>query len=353
MPQENNNFNKLRTVFFFSLIVLLGIILLYVFRPFFYPIFWAGIIAILFYPVYLRLLKYLKWPALSSISTLLIIIVVLFLPLTFLFSLIINESIELYQSVAQGNLINKVQNVAGWLQNTPLNPYLESVRNNWTGYAGKAAQNISLFLFNNLKAFTQNSIRFVFMLFIMFYSLFFFLKDGPRILKRLMHLSPLGDKYEAMLYDRFTSTARATLKGSFIVGTIQGTLGGILFWLTGIEGALIWGVLMTALSVIPGIGSSFIWLPAGIIMLALGNFWQGLTILIIGALLISTIDNILRPPLVGKDIQMHPLIVLFSTLGGIFLFGISGFIIGPVIAALFLAIMTIYEHHYKSELNRN
>ena len=185
------------------------------------------------------------------------------------------------------------------------------------------------------------------------YSLYFFFKDGPKILSRIMHLSPLGDQYEKMLYERFTSTARATLKGTFIVGSIQGIIGGILFWLTGVEGALIWGVIMIALSLIPGIGSFLIWMPTGIIMLALGNLWQGLTILLVGAFIISTIDNLIRPPLVGKDIQMHPLIVLFSTLGGIFLFGISGFVIGPVLAALFIAVMSIYEEHYKRELNDN
>ncbi len=353
MIKDVANFQKMRNIFFFSLILILGIILLYVFRPFFYPIFWAAVIAVLFYPLYKFICKHLKWQVTSSIITLMLVILILFIPLTLLFSLVINESIDLYQNVAQGNLINKVQGVAGWLEKTPFDPYLQSIRDNWTGYASKAAQNISLFLFNNLKAFTQNSIKFVFMLFIMFYSLFFFIKDGPQMLKRLMRLSPLGDQHEAMLYKRFTSTVRATIKGTFIIGGIQGCLGGLLFWITGIEGALIWGIIMTALSVIPGIGSFLIWLPAGIIMLALGNFWQGIIILLVGTLIISTIDNLLRPLLVGKDIQMHPLIVLFSTLGGIFLFGISGFVIGPIIAALFFSIISIYEHIYNNELENN
>lgn len=196
------------------------------------------------------------------------------------------------------------------------------------------------------------SVKFVFMLFIMFYTLFFFFKDGPRLLKYLMRVSPLGDKYEAMLYEKFTSTARATLKSTLIVGGLQGTLGGIFFWIAGVEGALVWGIIMIALSVIPAIGSFIIWLPTGIIMLALGNIWQGLLILI-GGMFISIIDNIIRPPLVGKDTQMHPLIVLFTTLGGIFLFGISGFVIGPIIASLFLAIISIYNFYYRGELDSN
>ena len=156
-----------------------------------------------------------------------------------------------------------------------------------------------------------------------------------------------------MLYEKFRSTARATLKGTFIVGGVQGIIGGILFWATGIEGALIWCIIMIALSAIPAVGPSIVWFPAGVIMLALGNFWQGITILLVGLLVISTIDNFIRPKLVGKDIQMHPLLVLFATLGGIFLFGISGFVIGPVIASLFIAVMAIYDHHYRNELQNN
>jgi len=347
------NFNKMRSVFFFSLIIILSIVLLYIFQPFFYPIFWAAIIAITFYPLYKWILRYLKWPGLSSLITLILIFVILFIPLITLSSLVVNESINLYNKASSGDWFGQVKNASHWFDNTSLAPLSEKLQTNWASYAESAAKNVSLFLFEGIKSLTQNSVRFVFLLFIMFYSLYFFFKDGSQILKKIMHLSPLGDTYEEMLYDRFTSTAWATLKGTFIVGTIQGTLGGILFWLMGIEGALIWGILMTALSTIPGVGSSIIWFPAAIIMLLLGNTWQGFTMLFVGLLIISTIDNLLRPVLVGKNIQMHPLIVLFSTLGGIFVFGISGFVIGPVIAALFSAIITIYEHHYRTELSKN
>ncbi|HYE59553.1 MAG TPA: AI-2E family transporter, partial [Candidatus Kapabacteria bacterium] len=200
---------------------------------------------------------------------------------------------------------------------------------------------------------TTDSVRFIFMLFLMLYTLYYFLKEGKVLLNRIMHLSPLGHENEEVLYERFTSTARATMKGTFIIGGIQGILGALLFFITGIKGAFVWGVIMTLLSIIPGIGSFIIWFPAGIIQLALGNLWQGLTILLFGTFVISLIDNLLRPPLVGKDIQMHPLIVLFSTLGGLALFGISGFIIGPIIAALFLSVLSIYDFYYKKELNRN
>src|SRR3989338_3429830 len=126
----------------------------------------------------------------------------------------------------------------------------------------------------------------------MLYSLYYFFKDGPQILKRIMHLSPLGDTYEALLYDKFTSTARATLKSTLIIGGVQGALGGILFWATGIEGALVWAVIMAVFSIIPAVGPFLVWLPAGIIMLALGNFGSGLAILIGGGVLIRSGHNL-------------------------------------------------------------
>jgi len=354
MPSNKLSFTKMRTIFFFGLIILLGLAILYVVRPFFYPIFWAAIIAVLFYPVYKWLHKHLiKSPSLSSFLTVLLIIIILFLPLSLLSTLIVNESIDLYQTVSQGDLIKKVEGVGSWLQSTSLAPYLEEIKTEGANYATDATKTISIFLFNNLKSITQNSLKFFFMFFIMLYALFYFLRDGKRILKRLMHLSPLGDKYEAMLYEKFTSTTRATLKGTLLVGLVQGILGGILFLATGVEGAFIWGVVMVAFAIIPALGPFIIILPVGIIMLALGNIWQGVVILAIGLGVIGLIDNFIRPPLVGKDIQMHPLLVLFATLGGLILFGISGFVIGPVIAALFVAIMSIYDHHYRNELSNN
>lgn len=350
----SGSFIKMRSTFFFSLIIILGIAILYLFRPFFYPIFWAAVIAVMFRPAYCFFYKLLKHQNISSLITLILVIIIIFLPLTLLSTLIINESYNLYQKVSNSELIGKVGEVSNWLgQNKFLAPHIQTIQNNWTQYAENTAKTVSLFLFENLKNITQNSLWLLFEFFIMLYSLFFFLKDGDKILKRLMHLSPLGDEYETMLYQRFTSTARATLKGTLVVGSIQGILGGLLFWATGIQGALVWGVIMILLAIVPAVGCSIVWFPAGIIMLATGNTWQGLTILLFGFFVISLIDNLLRPIIVGRDIEMHPVVTLLSTLGGLFIFGISGFVIGPVLAALFLAVVSIYDHHYKNELGKN
>jgi len=153
-----------------------------------------------------------------------------------------------------------------------------------------------------------------------------------------------------MLYERFTSAARATLKGTLVIAFLQGSLGGLLFFAVGIEGALVWWVLMVFLAVIPGVGCSIVWLPACIAMLFTGHIWEGVVIFVTGVLVISSVDNILRPILVGRDIQMHPLLILFSTLGGIAGFGISGVVIGPIITALLLSLWEMSGRYFENKL---
>ncbi len=353
MPENKVSFSKMRSAVFFALIIILGIAMLYLFRPFFYPIFWAAVITVMFRPFYLWLEKFIKSPSFRSIITIFAVLFILILPLSILAGLLVRESISLYGHVSGSGAFLSPQEITARTEGTFLEPLFERVKEDWSAYATTAAKNVSTFLFTNLRNITQDTLKFVFMLFVMFYSLFYFFKDGPRMLRRLMYLLPIGNTYEEVLYREFTSTTRATLKSTIIVGGIQGVIGGILFWITGVPGALVWGVIMTALAIIPAVGAFVVWLPAGLIMLALGNMWQGLTIILVGVLLISTIDNLVRPPLIGKDIEMHPLIVFFSTLGGIFLFGISGFVIGPVLAAFFLAVIKMYDHYYRNELQNN
>ncbi|MBU0661234.1 AI-2E family transporter [Patescibacteria group bacterium] len=350
---RKTSFQKMRSIFFFSLLILLGVLSLVIMQPFAYPIFWAAVIAIMFHPVYKWIDKHIKLPGISSSITVIIVVLVIFLPLVLLSALLIRQSTDIYQQVTAGDLTLTIEHVMTQLSESKLAPLFTFFQNDWANYATEGAKQISLFIFNNLKVITQNSFMFLFLSAAMLYTLYFFLKDGEKVLQKIMYYSPLGNEYEHMLYERFTSTSRATLKSTLILGGIQGTLGGLLFLVTGVEGAFIWGVIMTVLSVIPALGSVIVWLPAGIIMLALGNTAEGLIILLFGSIVISNIDNVLRPIMVGKDTQLHPLLVLFSTLGGIFFFGVSGFIIGPIVVSLFLAILSIYDHHYAKDLKKN
>jgi predicted PurR-regulated permease PerM len=212
---------------------------------------------------------------------------------------------------------------------------LKGLTSNLFGFAQKAYSGIS---------------SFILWIFILFFTLFYFLIDGKRALRYLIEMSPLKDKHDKLLIAKFTSISRATLKGTFVVGIIQSALGGIAFLIAGVPSPVIWTLVMLLFSVIPMVGTSIIWVPAGIILLVTGNIWQGVFVLAFGSLVIASIDNILRPKLVGKDTQMHPLLIFFATLGGIALFGLPGFVIGPIIISLFVALAEIYRSEFRDQL---
>ena len=353
LTKNQTSFEKVRSTLFLSLLLILLVLFLNLIKPFFFSLFWATIIAILVHPFYKKINRYIDTPALSALISLILVIVLIFIPLALFSFLVIQQSIILYASFSPENIISNVQHIASWLRDTPAGPFIQEVSLQWTQYVASIAKTVSIFLFENIKSITQNSVKFIFMLFIMLYTLYFFFKDGEKIVNKLSYVSPLGNNYEKLFFEKFRSTAISTLKSSLMIGGIQGVMGAILFWTVGIKGAFLWGVIMMAMSIIPALGSFTVWLPAAIIMLATNNIWQGIVILIVGAFAISTSDNLLRPIFISKGTEMHPLVILFSTLGGIFIFGISGFIIGPILAALFFSFISIYTQYYKNELEKN
>jgi len=353
--QDNTNkvsFGKMRSFVFFGALILLTLAFLFLFKPFAYTIFWAAVLAVIFYPMNNKIKKYLKNSSLSAVLSIIIIMIVLFIPLTVLVLLLLEQTVELYTILVENPIWNNPNLIADWISNSYFGPIVDLLRYEGGQFFLKAAEWSSTFIINSITNITKNSLSFIIHFFIMTYTLFFFLKDGKHLLKKLMHYSPLGDVYENMLYNKFISTTKATLKTTFLIGGIQGILGAILFAIVGIKAFIVWGVIMTIAAIIPALGTPIVLIPAGIIMFATGNIWQGI-VLIVGSIFISTIDNIIRPPLVGKDIELHPLIVFFSTLGGLLIFGISGFIIGPIIASLYVSFMSIYDHYYKNELLNN
>ena len=177
----------------------------------------------------------------------------------------------------------------------------------------------------------------------MLYVLFFLFRDGRQIGRNIRAAMPLSDEYNAQLTARFAAVVRATVKGNIVIAIIQGMIGGVTFWLLGIKGALLWGTLMTFLSLLPAVGSALVWVPAAAYLILTGSAWKGVALVLVGVLVIGLIDNLLRPILVGRDTRLPDYVVLVSTLGGISIFGINGFVIGPLIAALFLASWTLFR----------
>lgn len=349
---EIKNYN----VYFFVLVLIVITFLVFlILQPFLSSIMMAAILAITFHGLYKFFLKITKdRSSLSSFLTCIMILLIIILPVIVIFNLLVNETTQLYHEVSKDENFyqNYVNNTIDNVANSPVMQSfdLDGVINEWK--IGQSAQRIGQWFIIGVQKAYQNMISFAIWIFVMFFSLYYFLIEGGNILKRVMYLSPLKDEHERKLSGKFVSMTKATLKGTVVVGTIQGVLGGIMFAIAGVPSFIVWGVVMIVLSIIPAIGSGIVWAPAGIIMLIAGNIWQGIFILVFGGIFISFIDNILRPKLVGSDTEMHPLLVFFATLGGLISFGIIGFIIGPVIMVLFLTLWDIYGVEFKEQLER-
>jgi predicted PurR-regulated permease PerM len=337
-PLDDRKFSNILFVILLGGVTLLSILLL---KPFFFPLFWAAILASLFSLFYQKIEGKFHRPNLSATVTILVILILIILPAMLVASLLLAESVQLYDALnaTESTLQAKIAKITNEIKGHPYFRAVLSVDEAfWTTKFAEIAKSIANYILTTLQTMTQNTLILLVQFAVMAYTLFFFIRDGERLLKTAIDYLPLGQEREKILYERFTSTARATLKTILIIGGLQGLLGAGLFFFLGIDGALTWGVIMTVMSIVPGVGSTIVWAPAALIMLFTGHYWEGATILAFGALVISMVDNLLRPVLLGKDIQMHPLLIFLSTLGGIMLFGISGFVLGPMIIAFFLTI---------------
>lgn len=339
--------SRVNVYFFLALLLIAGIGVFLILQPFLSAMLVAAILAVFFMKPFEKTRAVLHgsdgWAAFLTCILVALIVVV---PLAVVLSLAVNEANSFYHSEQSSGLLEKGSMVVANL------PFLEVAFGDGKGMERLSGsfQEIGKGAIGILGAAYQSVAGMVLWLFVLFFSLFYFLIDGRRMVGYLMRISPLRDEHEKLLFQKFISISRATLKGTLIVGIVQGALGGVAFAIAGVPSPIIWGIFMAILSLIPMVGAGLIWLPAGIILLLSGSVWQGVFLLLFGLGVISVIDNILRPKLVGRDTEMHPLLVFFATLGGIALFGISGFLIGPIIVSLFMALTGIYMSEYAAEL---
>jgi predicted PurR-regulated permease PerM len=348
---KDKPFAKFQNIVFFILLGIITVFFAYILKPFFFAVFWAVLIAVIFSPLYKLLNKKIKRPNLCASLTLIAVLICLILPVGLLISLLISESSEILKAIDSNSskLINSFTGLLNTLDKHPLFARYKLNQELLTGKSSQMLKVISEFIFQHLSAFTQNTILLIIQFAVMLYSLFYFLRDGESLIATVSHYIPVGKRHVNTFINQFLTTAKASLKFTFVIGGIQGFLGGLIFYITGIERALLWGVLMVGFSIVPAVGCSLIWIPAGIIMLFLGHVWQGVTILVFGAVVISSVDNLLRPIILGRDIEMHSLLIFLSTLGGIATLGFSGFVLGPVIASLFLASWRLFLEIYQEE----
>ena len=339
----------------FLLVLVGGITLTFLsmIKPFIMAVLLAGIFSSLAQPAYRRFTRWFKGRrSAASIVTLVMIILVIILPLGFLLGLVTSEAIKVGESISPWvqDKLNNPDEVVVWLQELPYYDKIAPYEDDILTRAGQMVGVLSKFLINNLSHATTGTVQFLFMMMIMLYSMYFFLMDGGKLIDLILYYLPLEDKEERRLLDKFSSVTRATLKGTAVIGILQGGLAGLAFAVVGIPSAVFWGTLMVVLSVIPGIGTGLIWVPAVVILIAGGSLTKGIGLAIFCGLVVGSIDNVVRPRLVGKDTQMPDLLILLGTMGGIMMFGVLGLILGPIVAALFVTVWEIYGAVFRDVL---
>lgn len=356
MDRATLSSTTLRTAFVLLLLAGTAVLFFAVVWPFFTPLLLGAILASLCYPLHQRLTRWLGGrTSLAASLTLLIVFLLVAGPLSAFVGVVVKQAVNVSNDaipwVQQHFGAATAFNAHDWLVErfpalAQYVPEQARIMEN-VGHVAKAAGG---FLVAGVSAMTTGTAVFILDLFVMFYAMFFFLRDGERLVEKIFQYAPLNHKDEARLMQRFTSVTRASIKGTFVIGIIQGFLAGIGFWIAGIDGAAFWGTLMTILSVVPGIGSALVWVPGVAYLYLTGHALAATLLLIWCAAVVGTIDNVLRPTLVGKDARIPDLLILVGTLGGLFLFGPVGFIVGPIVCGLFLTVLDIYSATFKDVL---
>ena len=338
-------------------LVVLGIsaMFLRMLLPFLQAIFLAALFAALFTPLYRKLLTHVgnRKPLAAGLT---VIVVLLFLgvPLAIIFVAVLTQALDVAETARPWvqNQLATPGAMTGWLEALPFYERIEPYRELALSRIGELAGTLSGVLINFLQSATIGTVSALFSLLIIVYTMFFFLMDGDRLLYLVLYYLPLNDEDETQLLNRFVSVTRATLRGTAVIGVLQGALAGLALYVAGVPSALFWAVVMMFLSVVPGIGAALVWIPAVIWLAVNGEPITAMAVAAFCGIIVGTLDNVLRPRLVGNDAQLHDLMIFFSTLGGLLLFGFTGFIIGPIIAALFVTVWELYGEEFRDWLPR-
>jgi predicted PurR-regulated permease PerM len=342
-PLEPTRSSPAQDKAFVVLLVAVSLAFAWILWPFYGAIFWATVLAILFAPLYWRLANALRQRyTLAALSTVVVILLIVILPSALMTGMLLQEGFEVYEKIRSGQW-----NFKGYFGQVydALPPWVTTILDSFQlTTLGEVQDRLSAgltkgvqFLATQALNVGQNTLDFIVSFFIMLYLLFFLLRDGRTLGQRIRGAVPLRDDLQRGLFRKFADVVRATIKGTIVVAIVQGALGGLMFWFLGIQAPVLWGVVMAFLSLVPALGTGLVWAPVAVYFLVTGAVWQGIVLIAYGVLVIGLVDNVLRPVLVGKDTKMPDYVVLITTLGGMAVFGLNGFVIGPLIAAMFIA----------------
>lgn len=357
MPEKpahsKSTYEKLETRTFLALLVGVSLSFALLMKPFFGPIFWAVAIALIFHPVREKLaMRMGEKPNLIAFLTLLLCLVIVIIPVIALVTSLVAEGVTVYQKIQSGELrpgeyIDQVTDsfpaIEAFFAEFGVN--FDDVRDKVVNAFVGGSQ----LLAKQAIGVGQNTFQFFLGLALMAYLAFFLLRDGSKLVDLMIRALPLGDARERLLFAKFAEVTRATVKGNLLIAIIQGALGGFIFWAVGINGALLWGVVMAIVSLLPAIGAALVWVPAAIYLAATGEITPAIILTVFGTVVIGLSDNLLRPIFVGRDTKLPDYVVLLSTLGGLAMFGINGFVMGPLVAALFMAFWGIFIREFAGD----
>jgi predicted PurR-regulated permease PerM len=317
--------------------------------PFFAPIAWAGILTIVFYPLYTRLYKKVRSSTLASLLSCVLIFIIILGPSIYLLASLVNEATSAVQKVNEAYQEGKLEGLF-----TPITPFLNIIKNKLNSYPQLADVDFVSIVKDAMGSITKaigsqattviaNISKTVFYFLLMLFSMFFFFRDGERTIDFLKRITPLDKAQVTYLYSHFRKVIEGMMYGGVVMALIQGVLGGVLFAIMGISSAVMWGAVMAFLAFIPIVGPCLVYIPAGIILILGGSYLKGILIIAIGSLVISQIDSFVRPLLFSGKTQTHTLMLFFSIMGGIYMFGLLGIVLGPFIAAVFISILKMFE----------
>jgi predicted PurR-regulated permease PerM len=338
------------------ILTLLGYLSFQIISPFLVPIAWAIVFSVVFYPIYAFISKYIKVKSIASSITVLIILVAIIVPITYMSFLLIGELEKFGDYTSSGGL----EFVRDLFEKMKASPHFErlsslmgegnmptsdQVLDNIKKIGGLLAEYLSIRITNIISA----AINFLFMIF----TIFFLFIDGPGFLTKVKDYMPFNEEQKTRLATQMKDMIVSTVYGGVIVAIIQGILGGFGFYVIGIDSPVIWGIAMSVMSFVPLLGTLSIWGPASIYLLSQGDYLHGIGLILFGTFVISMVDNILKPLIIGSRTKMPTIVIFFSVLGGIKAFGIIGLIMGPLIMAVFVSVFEIFRHiEDEASLNR-
>ena len=346
--------------FFILLFIAVAALALWVAKPFINALLASAVVAYVFYPIYNKLARVIKYKNLRAALVSAFILMLFLAPLFLVIESAAPDARFVYvrakQKILTGELLDvscppgketvlcKISNrIQELVQDPDIKYYLE-----------ESVGKVTSFILGTTSGLVFALPVIFINLFVTFFAVFYFLRDGKKLIEYVKRIMPINPRHRTRVFKQFEETTHAVVYGSLLIALIQGTLGGLGFWIFGVSSPLLWGLMMAIFALVPFVGTAIIWLPAAVVMIATASaagdptaVWKGIGLLLYGFFIISGIDNVLKPVLIGDRAKVHPVIILVGVLGGLTVFGFAGFIIGPLVLAVFKAFLDIYRTEYE------